>query len=206
MTPRKRTALPSGIATAAGQKLMLLVAVGLVYAGAVALALAAGVHGDDLERISGAGWLHDRLAELDPSTWSRGATATVAALGVLLAVLLLRLAWAQRLVPQRTRTAFELSATAPAAGRTTVQPRAIERAAEVAAAGDPGVRAAKATLGDGDLTVHLHARDAARLPEILRDAERRTRAALHAAGVGDDVGLRLTITRFSAPSRTELLR
>lgn len=204
MTPRKRTGLPSGFATTLGQKLMFVIALGLIYGGVVALALAAGVSGRDLEQFTGAGWLQDELASIDLASWSQSTTIAVAIGGVVLAALCVRLAWAQRLVPQRTRLAHELETDG--VGRTTVQPRAIERAAELASTEDPGVRAAKATLTADEITVHLHVRDAERLPDLLRAAKSRTTAALSAAGMADDVDVRLTVTRYSTPSRTELLR
>lgn len=204
MTPRKRTGLPSGFATTLGQKLMFVIALGLIYGGAVALALAAGVTGGDLDRVTGAAWLQDELASIDLAAWSQATTIGVGVGGVVLAAVFVRLAWAQRLVPQRTRLSHELETDG--AGRTTVQPRAIERAAELASTEDPGVRAAKATLSADEITVHLHVRDAARLPDLLRAAKSRTQAALEAAGLADDVAVRLTVTRYSTPSRTELLR
>ncbi|MEH3053850.1 MAG: hypothetical protein PGN13_07565 [Patulibacter minatonensis] len=123
---------------------------------------------------------------------------------MLLAAILLRFGWAQRLIPHRTRHALELATGGP--GTTTVHPRTVERIAEVAAAAEPEVRAAKATLGEGELSVDLHVRDAARLQECLIDAKARV--------------VRHSATRASAttptcaspspasppPTRTELLR
>ncbi len=183
---------------------MLVPALALIYGGAVAVALSAGVSGSDLSRWTGVDEAYRRVAALDPASWSTTTSAIIAATGIVLALALLRLAWAQRLVPQRVRHAVDLEGSGP--GTTTVRPRAIERAAEVAASRDPGVREAKASLGDDAMTVHLHVLDAQRLPELLQDAERSTRTALRDAGIGEDVPIQLTVTRFSAPSRTELLR
>lgn len=206
MSPRRRAGLPTGISTTLGQKLMFVVAVGLIYGGAVALALAAGVSGGDLDQITGAARLQDELASVDLGAWSQAVTIAVGVGGVVLAGILLRLAWAQRLVPQRTRLARDLEPDARAPGTTTIQPRAIERAAELASADDPGVRAAKATLSGRDLAVQLHVRDAERFPELLRGAQQRTRDALVAAGLAGEFDVRLTITRISTSSRTETLR
>lgn len=203
MTPRQQLALPTGLATTLGQKFMLIPALALMYGGAVAIARSAGLRGPDLERWTGVSSVVTQVGALNPSTWDQTVAAVVVAAGLVLFPLLLWLAWAQRLVPQRVRHAIDLATHGP--GVTSVRPRAVERAAEVAASHDPGIRQARAALTDDGMTIHLHVRDAARLADLLREAEVRAQDALLDAGISD-VPLRLAVTRFSAPSRTELLR
>ena len=123
--------------------------------------------------------------------------------GLLLFAFLLWLGWAQRVIPQRARTPLVLADDA--LGQVVVQPRAIERAAEFAARGTPGVHAVKARLGDGELTVSLHARSADAIPEALQSARERAQTALQTSGIPSTT-VRVIVTRFTAPSTREQLR
>lgn len=201
--PRQRLGLTHSWATTLGQKVMIVPAAALVYGGAVVLALGAGVKPGDVNSVTGFETVYDRLGALDPANWSQTVTIAVAVAGLLGLVVLLALGWAQRLIPHVTRSAFVLREEDD--GRTTVSPRAIERAVELAAR-HPGVRAAKATLGDDDVHLMLHARRADLIPDVLAEAKTRATAALRQAGLDDATHVSVTVTRFTPASKSELLK
>ena len=60
-------------------------------------------------------------------------------------------------------------------GTTAVQPRAIERVAELAACGNPDVTAASGRLGDDELSVGIDSRRASAIAATLRDVHRARR-------------------------------
>ncbi|MBJ7471376.1 MAG: hypothetical protein JHD16_08730 [Solirubrobacteraceae bacterium] len=201
--PRKRLGLRHSWATTLGQKVMVVPALALIYSGAVILALAAGVAPAEVNAVSGYQWVYERLGALDPADWSTATRAVVAAAGVVGLIVLVALGWAQRLIPHVTRTSLTLRDEAD--GRTTVSPRAIERAVEIAAR-HAGVRDAKATLDEDDLQIALHARRADLIPEVLRTTKTRAQSAIEQAGLPDSTAVRVTVTRFTPASRTELLK
>lgn len=199
--PRQRLGLPSGILTTVGQRLMLLLGLALVWGGAVVVLLAAGVAPGDVQSVTGYRTVYDELAALGPPNWDRTTAAIVAVAGVLAFVVLLALGWAQRITPHLART--ELVLTDDDLGTITVNPRAIERAAEVAAARGAAVHAVRARLGDDELTVTIHARGAAELADTLRGARQRVQSALQDAGTPQQT-VRVVVTRFTAPSTRDL--
>jgi hypothetical protein len=201
--PRQRLGLPHGVLTSIGRRLMALVGLVLIWGGGVVLALTAGAAPRDVDAWSGYRTVQREIGAFGPANWP-DTTALVIAIGaVLLASVLLVLGWAQRLTPHLARTDVVL-ADLPE-GRTTVSPRAIERAAEVAARREPGLHAVRARLGDDELTITVHARGADVLPELLRGVQRRATVALTEGGVPQK-SVRVVVTRFSAPSTREQLR
>ncbi|WP_026910472.1 hypothetical protein [Patulibacter minatonensis] len=201
--PRQRLGLPHGILTTIGQKLMVLLGLALVWGGGVVLALAAGAAPRDVDAWTGYRTVQREIGGFGPANWPDGTALAIAVGTVVLAVALLVLGWAQRLTPHLARTDVVL-ADRPE-GRTTVSPRAIERAAEVAARREPGLHAVRARLGDDELTITVHARGADVLPELLRGVQRRATAALVEGGVPQQ-SVRVVVTRFTAPSAREQLR
>jgi hypothetical protein len=202
MMPRQRLGLTHSWATTLGQKLMVVPAVALLYGGAVVLALGAGVAPRDVDAITGYETVYERLGALDPANWSQGVTIGVAIAGLLGFLVLVRLGWAQRLIPHVTRAALVLREEDD--GTTTVSPRAVERAAEIAAR-HPGVKAVKATLGEGDLHLAVHARRAELIPEVLQHARSGASRALEQAGLTDIDDVRVAVTRFTPASKKERL-
>jgi hypothetical protein len=63
-------------------------------------------------------------------------------------------------------------------GTTTIEPRAVERVAEIAARANPNVTAASGRLGDEELTVGVASRRASTVAETLRDVHHRVRTEL----------------------------
>lgn len=199
--PRQRLGLPGGVLTTLGQKLMVLVGLALVWGGAVVVLLAAGVAPADVQTYTGWRTVYDELAALGPASWDDTTAIVVAVVGVVLFLVLLRLGWAQRITPHLARTDEVLRDDE--LGTVTVDPRAIERAAEIAAGRGAAVHAVRARLGEDELTVTIHARGADEIAETLRGAQQRVRAALQDTGTPEQ-SVRVVVTRFTAPSTRDL--
>jgi hypothetical protein len=201
--PRQRIGLPQGLLTTVGQKLAALIGLALIYGGGVIIALAAGATSKDVQTYSGYQTVYRQLGALRPGTWSEPVKIAIIVAGLLLCVSLLLLGWAQRITPQRARTAKVL--VDDGQGRVVIAPRAIERAAEFAASAVPGVHAVRARLGDGEITLIVHTRSARLIPDALRGARDRTQTALQTSGIPATT-VRVTVTRFTAPSTREQLQ
>lgn len=199
--PRQRLGLPHGLLTTIGQKLMLLVGLALIWGGGVVVLLAAGVAPADVQSITGHRTVYDELAALGPARWDDTTATLIAIAGVVALVVLLALGWAQRITPHLART--DLVLTDDELGQVTVNPRAIERAAEIAAGRGAAVHAVRARLGEDEMTITIHARGADEIPDTLRGAQRRVRAALQDAGTPQPT-VRVVVTRFTAPSTRDL--
>ena len=88
-------------------------------------------------------------------------------------------------------------------GVTTVQPRAIERVAEIAARGNPDVTAASGRLGDEQLTVGVDSRRASTTAATLRDVHQRVRAELERHEL-PSLPVNVTLTGYDRQTRREL--
>jgi hypothetical protein len=88
-------------------------------------------------------------------------------------------------------------------GTTSVQPRAIERAAEIAARANPDVTAASGRLGDEELTVGVDARRASTVAQTLQDVHQRVGAALDTHDL-PRLPVNVTLTGYDRQTRREL--
>ena len=88
-------------------------------------------------------------------------------------------------------------------GTTTVEPRAIERVAELAARGNADVTAANGRLGDEELSVGVDARRASTAAETLRDVHQRVRASLDEHDL-PSLPVNVTLTGYDRQTRREL--
>lgn len=173
---RQRIAADRSPLSLLGRLLFLLLCLALVWYGLMAILLAAKVTPDTVNSISGYRTVYDFLAGLGPGDFT-GTKRLIAAAGGLLAFLLFGLLALKEIPrPQRTRT--ELPFIDDDRGSITIEPRAIERVAEGAAAGNASVSAAAGRLGSEDLTVDVEVRRSGALAQDLRDVQSRVRAAL----------------------------
>jgi hypothetical protein len=88
-------------------------------------------------------------------------------------------------------------------GTTTIEPRAIERVAELAAQGNPDVTAASGRLGDDELSVGVNARRASLAAETLRDVHQRVRSELERHDL-PNLPVNVTLTGYDRQTRREL--
>jgi hypothetical protein len=88
-------------------------------------------------------------------------------------------------------------------GTTNIEPRAIERVAELAACGNADVTAASGRLGDEELTVGVAARHASTAAETLRDVQQRVRSELERHDL-PSLPVNVTLTGYDRQTRREL--
>lgn len=88
-------------------------------------------------------------------------------------------------------------------GVTEVQPRAVERAAEFAAAANGQVTAAHGRLGDEQLDLQIRVRTARSVADVLHDVQARVRSALEAHGL-PNFPVNVTLTGYDRSTTREL--
>jgi hypothetical protein len=88
-------------------------------------------------------------------------------------------------------------------GTTNIEPRAIERVAELAARGNPDVTTANGRLGDEELTVGVAARHASSAAETLHDVHQRVRSELERHDL-PSLPVNVTLTGYDRQTRREL--
>jgi hypothetical protein len=88
-------------------------------------------------------------------------------------------------------------------GTTTIEPRAIERVAELAACGNRDVTSASGRLGDEELAVGVAARHASSAAATLQDVHRRVCSALERHDL-PSLPVNVTLTGYDRQTRREL--
>jgi hypothetical protein len=187
---------------AAGRVVTLVFAVLLTWYGLMLLLLALDVSSATVESLSGYRTAFDWLAGLTPADVDGTTTRAILAAGGLVAFVVFGyLAVAQLPRPYLARRDLELAADQR--GEVTVEPRAVERLAEVAAAADPAVTATRARYSTDDLSVDVTVRRARDLPDVLRRAQQRVAAAL-AQHELPPMPVNVTLTGYDRRYRREL--
>jgi hypothetical protein len=97
----------------------------------------------------------------------------------------------------------DLGLAADQRGEVTVEPRAVERLAEVAAAADPAVTGARARYSSDDLSVDVTVRRARDLADVLRGAQQRVADALSRHDL-PPMPVNVTLTGYDRRNRREL--
>jgi hypothetical protein len=187
---------------AAGRVVTLVFAVLLTWYGLMLLLLALDVSPATVDSLSGYRTAFDWLAGLTPGDVDGTTTRAVLAAGGLVAFVVFGyLAIAQLPRPYLARRDLELATDQR--GEVTVEPRAVERLAEVAAAADPAVTATRARYSPDDLSVDVTVRRARDLPDVLRRAQQRVAAAL-AQHELPPMPVNVTLTGYDRRYRREL--
>jgi hypothetical protein len=88
-------------------------------------------------------------------------------------------------------------------GATNIEPRAIERVAELAARGNSDVTAASGRLGDEELSVGIAARHASSAAATLQDVHQRVRSELERHDL-PSFPVNVTLTSYDRQTRREL--
>ena len=160
-----------------GRLVTLVFALALIWYGLMTALLALKVSPSTVNTISGYRTAFDWLSGLMPSDVDGATTrAIIAAAGVVAFLVFGYLALKQLPRPYLARRELEL--TADERGEVTVEPRAVERLAEVAATTHPAVIDARGRYSSDDLAVDLTVRRARDLADTLNDAQRRVAHAL----------------------------
>jgi hypothetical protein len=181
------------IARIAADAVVVLFALALIWGGVMVVLLAFKTSPDTVDRLSGYRTAYDWLANLGPGDIGES-TRLITAIGGLAACLVFGvLAW--RAVPRPYLARTDLRLAGDERGVVEVNPRTIERAAEIAALEHPAVGAAHARYATDDLTVDISASRADALAATLQDVHQRTRASL-ARHELPPVPVNITLVRF----------
>ena len=175
--PRQRLRERTSPLVFVGRLVTLVFALALVWYGLMTVLLALKISPSTVNAISGYRTAFDWLSGLTPSDVDGATTrAIIAAAGVVAFVVFGYLALKQ--IPRPYLARRELELTADERGEVTLEPRAVERLAEVAAATHPAVSDAHGRYSSDDLSVDLTVRRARDLADTLNDAQRRVTQAL----------------------------
>ena len=185
-----------------GRLLVLALAGALIWYGLMTILLAAGVSPGTVDRLSGYRTAYDFLTGLTPQDVSGTTTRAIVAGVGLLAFLVFGLL-ALRELPRPYLTRQDLELTADERGEVVVEPRAIERMAETAAAMHPAVSGANGRYGVDELSVDVSVRRARDVADTLSDVQGRVRRALDQHGL-PAVPVDVTLSGFDRKHRREL--
>jgi hypothetical protein len=200
--PRQRLRERTAPLAFVGRALVLIVALLLVWYGLMTLLLALKVPPSTVNSISGYRDAFDWLSGLTPDDVDADTTrAVMAGAGLLAFVVFGYLAYKQLPRPYLARRDLELSSDDQ--GEVIVEPRAIERLAELAAGGHPAVTDAKGRYSREDLSVDITVRRARDLADTLQDTQRRVVDALGQHEL-PAMPVNVTLTGYDRRHRREL--
>lgn len=185
-----------------GRALVVLLALALVWYGLMLVLLALKVDPGSVNAISGYRTIFDKLAGLGPDDVDGTARAVIAVAGLVAFLVFGYLAFKEVPRPYLARHDLELGSP-DGRGDSVVAPRAIERAAEVAAEENGAVSAARARYDDSDIELHVTVRRAGDVADTLRDVQRRAVAALEQHELPPSQ-VNVTLAGFERAQRREL--
>ena len=184
-----------------GQVLVFVLACALVFYGVILVLLALKVSPSTLDGISAYRTVYDQLAGLRERDLDDTLRVIVAAAGLLAFLLFGYLALKQ--VPRPYLARHQIELVNDDRGVVTVEPRAIERVAESAAAQHPAITAAAGRYGDHELAVGVSLRHAKGAAQTLTDVQAAIAAALAQHGL-PVVPVHLTLTGYERRTHREL--
>jgi hypothetical protein len=190
---RQRVHLHTPALAVLTRTLTLLLAAILIWYGAMLVLLAAKFSPHAVNSLSAYRTMYDWLAKLKMSDFSTP-RRLVAGFGGLFAFLLLVYLALQEL-PRPYIARHDMCLAREPNGSLTIEPRALERLAEIAASANADVSTPAARLAKGSLTVNIGVRSARRVTETLADVRRRVTAEL-AHHELPDLTVNVTVTDF----------
>lgn len=198
---RQRVNLRTPVLAYAVRALTVLLGVGLLWYGLMAVLLAVKVSAHTVNAISGYRTLYHDAAALTSADFTTASRLIAGFAGLLTFVTCIYLALQELPRPYLARGEFTVGTRNR--GDTTVQPRAVERVAEIAATANSYVTSAAGRLGDEHVAVRVHVRNAREVAGTLRDVQRRVSAALKQHGL-PDLPVNVTLTGYDRPTTREL--
>ncbi len=184
-----------------GRLLVGLLALALVFYGAMVVLLAAKVDPDTVQQISGYRSAFDFLAGLQSGDVDGGVRALVAAGGLLALLVCGWLLWQE--VPRPHFTRYDVTVGGDEHGSVVVAPRVVERLAAYAAQRGPDISGADARYAGDALVVGVTVRRPRECAPALRGAQDAVREALERHGL-PVVPVTLTLTAIDTKHRREL--
>jgi len=181
--------------------LAIVLALGLIWYGLMVVLLAVKVSPHTVNSISAYRTIYNAAAKLGTNDFTT-AVRLIAGFGGLIAFLIFMYLALQELPrPYLARGDMELSKDEH--GTIRVEPRAIERVAEVAAARNDNVTSAVGRLGDEELNVSIALRRASTVADTLRDVRQRIRSDLERHEM-TSLPVNVTLTGYDRKTRREL--
>jgi hypothetical protein len=180
---------------------VVVLALALVWGGAMLVLLALKSSPSTVDSLSGYRTAYDYLAGLGPEDITASVRLVAAIGGLSVAVIFGYLAW--RAIPRPYLARTDLRLSDGERGTVDVNARAIERAAELAVVGHPAVAAARARYATDDLTVDISVNRADALPATLQDVHRRAHDSLVRHEL-PPLPVNITLVRLERTSRREL--
>jgi hypothetical protein len=181
--------------------LTAVLAIALVWYGLMVVLLAVKVSPHTVNSLSAYRSLYDDAAGLrrsDFTTLRRLVAGSAGLIAFLIFIYLAFKAW-----PRPYLARGEIIVAQNRHGTTAVEPRAIERVAELAACANPAVTAARGRLGDDELTVGVDSRRAIAIAQTLRDVHGRVEAELERHDL-PSLPVNVTLTGYDRQTRREL--
>jgi hypothetical protein len=175
--PRQRLRERTSPLVIVGRLVVLVFALALIWYGLMTLLLALKVSATTVNSLSGYRTAFNWLSDLTPRDVDGGVTRAIVAGAGLLAFLIFGYC-ALKQIPRPYFARRELELSADDRGEVKVEPRAIERLAEVAAAGHPAITDARGRYAIDDLSVDITVRRARDLADAMREAQERVVDAL----------------------------
>ena len=175
--PRQRLREHTSFLMMAGRLVTLLLAVAMVWYGLMALLLAVKVSPSTVNSLSGYRTAFNWLSGLTPGDVDGATTRVIIAGAGVLAFLVFGFL-AFKLLPRPYLARRDLPLHSDPRGQLTIEPRAVERLAEVAATSDAAVSDARGRYSVDDLAVDVTVRRARDVATTLREAQSRVVRAL----------------------------
>jgi hypothetical protein len=173
----------------------------LLWYGLMVVLLAVKVSPHTVNSLSAYRTLYHDAANLKRSDFTTLRRLVAGFAGLLVFLVFLYLAF--KAWPRPYLARGEISLQDDVHGTTTIEPRAIERVAELAACGNPDVTAASGRFGDEELSVGVAARHASSAAETLRDVHQRVRSELERHDL-PSFPVNVTLTGYDRQTRREL--
>lgn len=191
----------STVATLAARALAALIGLALAFYGLMLFLLAVKVDPDTVNGLSGYRDAFDYLAGLTAGDISVDDRRLAALAGLVVGLAAAYLAW--RAFPRPHLARHSRIVSEGERGHTEVQPRALERAVEVAALAHPDVVAARARYDEESIVLAVTAGGATRLVETLREVGDLARESLarHQLNLHR---VDVTLTGYNRSNRREL--
>lgn len=200
--PRQRVRERTSVLAVIGRIVPLVLALALIWYGAMLVLLAVKVSPSTVNQISGYRTAFDWLSGLTPAKVDGAQTrAIVAGAGVVAFLVFGFLAFKQLPRPYLARR--DLPLTSDPHGEVNVEPRAVERLAEIAARAHPAVRDARGRYSVDDLSVDLDVRRARDLAGTLEEAQQRVADALEQHEL-PTMPVNITLSGYDRRHRREL--
>jgi hypothetical protein len=181
--------------------LTIVLALGLVWYGLMLVLLAVKVSPHTVNSLSAYRTLYDDAIDLKHSDFTTLRRLIAGFAGLIAFVVFIYLAFKAWPRPYLARR--EMVLDDDPRGTTNIEPRAVERVAEVAAHGNPDVTTASGRLGDEELNVGIGAKHAGSAAATLHDVHHRVRSELERHDL-PNLPVNVTLTAYDRQTRREL--